>query len=83
MGADRDLGELTMRTFETIAELQPLVGQDIATSEWIIVTQERIQLFADATNDHQWIHVDPERAKAARSRRRSRTASSRSRSCPR
>jgi acyl dehydratase len=64
MGADRDLGELTMRTFETIAELQPLVGQDIATSEWITVTQERIQLFADATNDHQWIHLDAERAKA-------------------
>jgi acyl dehydratase len=63
MGADRDLGEL-MRIFETIAELQPLVGQDIATSEWITVTQERIQLFADATNDHQWIHLDAERAKA-------------------
>jgi acyl dehydratase len=53
-----------MRTFETIAELQPLVGQDIGTSEWITVTQERIQLFADATNDHQWIHLDAERAKA-------------------
>jgi acyl dehydratase len=53
-----------MRTFETIAELQPLVGQDIGTSEWITVTQERIQLFADATNDHQWIHVDAERARA-------------------
>jgi acyl dehydratase len=53
-----------MRIFETIAELQPLVGQDIATSEWITVTQERIQLFADATNDHQWIHLDAERAKA-------------------
>jgi acyl dehydratase len=63
MGADRDLGEL-MRIFETIAELQPLVGKDIATSEWITVTQERIQLFADATNDHQWIHLDAERAKA-------------------
>ncbi len=53
-----------MRTFETIAELQSLVGQDIGTSEWITVTQERIQLFADATNDHQWIHLDAERAKA-------------------
>ena len=53
-----------MRIFETIAELQPLVGQDLATSEWITVTQERIQLFADATNDHQWIHLDPERAQA-------------------
>jgi acyl dehydratase len=53
-----------MRTFETIAELQGLVGQSLGTSEWITVTQERIQLFADATNDHQWIHIDPERAKA-------------------
>jgi acyl dehydratase len=53
-----------MRTFETIAELQPLVGQEIGVSEWITVTQERIQLFADATNDHQWIHLDTERAKA-------------------
>ena len=41
-----------------------LVGQHIGVSDWITVTQERIQLFADATNDHQWIHVDPERAKA-------------------
>jgi acyl dehydratase len=64
MGADRDLGELMPRIFETIAELQPLVGQDIASSEWITVTQERIQLFADATNDHQWIHLDAERARA-------------------
>jgi acyl dehydratase len=53
-----------MRVFQTIAELQPLVGQEIGTSEWITVTQERIQLFADATNDHQWIHLDAERAKA-------------------
>jgi acyl dehydratase len=53
-----------MRTFETIAELQPLVGQEIGVSEWITVTQERIKLFADATHDHQWIHLDAERAKA-------------------
>jgi acyl dehydratase len=53
-----------MRTFETIAELKELVGQEIAVSDWITVTQERIQLFADATNDHQWIHLDAERAKA-------------------
>jgi acyl dehydratase len=53
-----------MRTFETIAEMAQLVGQEIGLSEWITVTQERIQLFADATNDHQWIHVDVERAKA-------------------
>jgi len=53
-----------MRVFETIAELKELVGQDVGVSDWITVTQERIQLFADATNDHQWIHVDVERAKA-------------------
>ena len=53
-----------MRTFETIAELKELVGQEIGVSDWITVTQERIQLFADATNDHQWIHLDAERAKA-------------------
>jgi len=53
-----------MRTFETIAEMAALVGQEIGVSEWITVTQERIQLFADATNDHQWIHLDVERAKA-------------------
>jgi len=53
-----------MRTFETIAELKELVGQEIGVSDWITVTQERIQLFADATNDQQWIHLDVERAKA-------------------
>ena len=51
-----------MRTFAKLADLQPLVGEHIADSDWIEVTQERIQLFADATNDHQWIHVDVERA---------------------
>ena len=53
-----------MKSFETIAELKDLVGQEIGVSDWITVTQERIQLFADATNDHQWIHLDAERAKA-------------------
>ena len=53
-----------MRIFDTIGEMQELVGQEIGVSEWITVTQERIQLFADATNDHQWIHLDAERAKA-------------------
>jgi len=45
--------------FET---LQAQVGQEIHTSEWLEITQERINTFADATSDHQWIHVDPERA---------------------
>jgi acyl dehydratase len=53
-----------MRSFETIAAMKELVGQEIGVSEWITVTQERIQLFADATSDHQWIHLDAERAKA-------------------
>jgi acyl dehydratase len=53
-----------MKTFATLAELQHLLGKDIGVSEWIEVTQQRIQLFADATGDQQWIHVDPERAKA-------------------
>jgi len=53
-----------MRVFETLDELRPLVGQVVATSDWITVTQQRIQQFADATGDHQWIHLDAERAKA-------------------
>ena len=39
------------------------VGHDLGVTEWITITQERINTFADATGDHQWIHVDPERAK--------------------
>lgn len=53
-----------MKTFETLAELSSLVGQEVATSEWLTITQERINLFAQATGDHQWIHVDEERARA-------------------
>ncbi len=52
-----------MRRFARITDLQPLVGHDIAASDWITVDQRRIQLFADATGDRQWIHVDPERAR--------------------
>jgi acyl dehydratase len=53
-----------MRTFETLAELAACVGQEVAVSDWIEITQERVNLFAQATGDHQWIHVDPDRAKA-------------------
>lgn len=53
-----------MRTFEKLAELPPLVGQEVAVSDWITITQEQVNLFADATGDHQWIHVDVERARA-------------------
>ncbi len=45
------------------AELESLVGQDIGTSDWYEVTQDKVNMFADATGDHQWIHVDVERAK--------------------
>ena len=44
-------------------ELKDLVGQDIGTSSWVTIEQERIDKFAEATGDHQWIHVEPERAK--------------------
>ena len=49
-------------TTTTLAELPSSVGEELGTSDWIEVTQERVNLFADATNDHQWIHVDVERA---------------------
>ena len=44
--------------------LKALAGQDLGHSEWLEVTQERVNMFADATGDHQWIHVDVERAEA-------------------
>ena len=47
----------------TLDELKAKAGEDLGTSEWHEITQERVNLFADATEDHQWIHVDPERAK--------------------
>ena len=47
------------------SELENHIGEEIGVSEWIEITQERINQFADATNDHQFIHVDPEAAKAA------------------
>lgn len=51
-------------TTTTIADLPSLAGADLGASSWITVTQERIDTFADATGDHQYIHVDPERAKS-------------------
>ncbi len=52
-----------MKTFQTLAELPPLIGQTVATSDWITITQEQVNQFAQATGDHQWIHVDVERAR--------------------
>ncbi|HWT38853.1 MAG TPA: MaoC family dehydratase [Paraburkholderia sp.] len=53
-----------MKTYQKIADLRPLVGEVIGTSDWLTIDQPRVNLFADATGDHQWIHVDPERAKS-------------------
>ena len=51
-------------TVVNLADLGGLVGQEVATSDWIAITQDRINAFADATSDHQWIHVDSGRARA-------------------
>ncbi|MFI6324611.1 MaoC family dehydratase [Nonomuraea sp. NPDC050556] len=52
-----------MRTFANVQELKEAVGETLGPTEWRTVTQEQVNTFADATDDHQWIHVDPERAK--------------------
>lgn len=51
------------RVFQSPAELKDAVGQQLGHSEWLEITQDRIDKFAEATGDHQWIHVDPARAK--------------------
>jgi acyl dehydratase len=53
-----------MQHYATLAELQALVGRDLGTSDWLAIEQDRIQRFAQATGDHQWIHTDPERARS-------------------
>jgi acyl dehydratase len=50
------------RTVEGVEGVQNMVGQQLGSSEWVEITQEQVDRFADATGDHQWIHVDPERA---------------------
>ncbi|MBA8824078.1 acyl dehydratase [Saccharopolyspora lacisalsi] len=50
------------QVFSTVDELEAAVGTTLGTSSWFEIDQHRIDLFADATDDHQWIHVDPERA---------------------
>lgn len=51
------------RVLDSLDALKDLVGQEVAVTDWFTMTQERVQQFADATLDHQWIHVDVERAK--------------------
>ena len=49
--------------FKSPLDLEAAVGQRLGASDWVTIEQDRINLFADATGDHQWIHVDPEKAK--------------------
>jgi acyl dehydratase len=53
---------MLMAPVTTLEELRGFTGREIALTDWLEITQERIQQFADATDDHQWIHVDPARA---------------------
>jgi acyl dehydratase len=53
-----------MRTFTSTDELEAAIGEDLGATDWIEIDQHRVDLFADATDDHQWIHVDEERASA-------------------
>ena len=55
--------QMPQRVFESLDALKQMVGQEVAVTDWFTMTQDRIQQFADATLDHQWIHVDVERAK--------------------
>ena len=52
-----------MRTFTSLDDIAAAAGEELGTSDWLTIDQERVDLFADATGDHQWIHVDEERAK--------------------
>ena len=51
-----------MRTFSSLADFAAATGEDLGYSDWHEVTQAQVSAFADATGDHQWIHVDPQRA---------------------
>ena len=53
-----------MKSYENIADLKPLLGEVVGTSDWVVVDQQRINMFAECTGDSQWIQVDPERAKS-------------------
>src|SRR5690349_10318891 len=52
-----------MRVFTTFEEIEAATGEVVGTTAWVEITQERVDAFADATGDHQWIHVDVDRAK--------------------
>ncbi|WP_292933838.1 MaoC family dehydratase [Noviherbaspirillum sp.] len=52
-----------MRVIASVEELKSLVGQEVTVTDWITISQERVNLFAEATGDHQWIHIDVERSR--------------------
>jgi acyl dehydratase len=54
---------MTMTTFDSVAAVLAAEGRELGTTEWMAIDQRRIDTFAEATGDHQWIHVDPQRAK--------------------
>jgi acyl dehydratase len=60
MSTQSDNDQLTV--FNELAELTAAVGTDLGPTDWLVIDQARIDQFAQATNDHQWIHVDPQRA---------------------
>jgi acyl dehydratase len=62
VAGDVEALEMPVVHIENIAALSELAGQEVAVSDWLDVAQERINLFAEATEDRQWIHIDPERA---------------------
>jgi acyl dehydratase len=53
-----------MRTFDSVDALVAAKGEELGSSEWVTISQDEVNLFADATGDHQWIHVDQEKAAA-------------------
>src|SRR5262249_53072185 len=55
---------MAQRIFDSLEALRPLVGQEVAVSDWLLVSHDLIDAFAAATGDRQWIHLDPVRAKA-------------------
>jgi acyl dehydratase len=59
---NRREGQMAQTTVDGVEGVQALVGQHLGYSDWVTITQEQVNRFADATGDHQWIHVDPERA---------------------
>jgi acyl dehydratase len=52
-----------MRVIASVEELKALIGQEVAVTGWVDINQERVNMFADATGDHQWIHLDVERSR--------------------